>query len=88
MSDALGKQLLLRLKNSLTSRFMRFLLTAVPTFLLVVIPRRVHPTLLGHTKILKCSVWYLLPHCAAFLKFDDLSTLSSFRRQYLFMENV
>jgi len=60
-SYPLGSRGLLNLKNSRRRRFTRFLLTALPTFLLTDIPSLRVLVLLRYIMTVKCGVEYRVP---------------------------
>jgi len=87
ISDEGDSFILLSLKNSRIRRLTRFLLTAVPTFLLVVIPSRRFSPWVARIKILKCSVALLSPSRITRLNSRGLSSLSSLPREKCFINN-
>lgn len=52
---------LFNLKNSLTRRLILFLSTALPTFLVTVIPSLLMPISFLHATMVKCSEWLRTP---------------------------
>lgn len=55
-------------KNSRVSRLIRLRVTAFPTFLVTVIPRRIRPKRLGRYLTIKYASWIFLPPCASATK--------------------
>jgi len=85
ISEEGGSCTLFSLKNSLSSRLIRFLFAAEPVFLLAVIPRRRCWRSLGQISTVKCSVLEPEPFLRARLNSTALSSFSSLPRPYVFM---